>query len=55
MCIKKIRDGESVTIHSDKTKDWDIAIIFMLKMLQKQLLHTIKKIENEIDFRCKMS
>ena len=21
MCIKKIRDGESVTIHSDKTKN----------------------------------
>jgi dTDP-glucose 4,6-dehydratase len=52
MCIKKIRDGESVTIHSDKTKkipgsrhyihaeDVAEAIYFILT----------KKLENEIDF-----
>ncbi len=52
MCIKKIRDGESVTIHSDKTKkipgsrhyihaeDVAEAIYFILS----------KKLENEIDF-----
>jgi len=52
MCIKKIRDGESVTIHSDKTKkipgsrhyihaeDVADAIYFILT----------KKLENEIDF-----
>ena len=39
MCIKKIRDGESVTIHSDKTKKFqDLVIIFMLKMLLKQFI-----------------
>ena len=52
MCIKKIRDGESVTIHSDKTKiipgsrhyihaeDVAEAIYFLLT----------RKIENNIDF-----
>ena len=52
MCIKKIRDGESVTIHSDKTKkipgsrhyihaeDVSEAIYFILT----------NKLENEIDF-----
>ena len=52
MCIKKIRDGESVTIHSDKTKkipgsrhyihaeDVAEAIYFILT----------NKLENEIDF-----
>ena len=52
MCIKKIRDGESVTIHSDKTKkipgsrhyihaeDVAEAIYFILT----------KKLENYIDF-----
>ena len=44
MCIKKIRDGESVTIHSDKTKKFqDLDIIFMLKMLLKQFILYLQK------------
>ena len=36
MCIKKIRDGELVTIHSDKTKKFqDHVTIFMQRMLQR--------------------
>ena len=52
MCIKKIRDGETVTIHSDKTKKFqDQVIIFMLKMLLKlYILLTDIIIKHETDF-----
>ncbi len=44
MCIKKIRDGETITIHSDKTKQFqDQDIIFMLKMLLKQFILYLQK------------
>ena len=32
MCIKRIRDGETVTIHSDKSKIPALDIIYMLRM-----------------------
>ena len=37
MCVRKIRDKEEITIHSDSTKKFlDLDTIFMLKMFQKQ-------------------
>ena len=61
MCIKKIRDGESVTIHSDKTKqipgsrhyihaeDVAEAIYFILtKKLKMKLIMVVLNVQNLI-------
>ena len=52
MCIKKIRDGEIVTIHSDKTKKIPGSRHYIHAEDVAQAIHFIlsKKIESEVDF-----
>ena len=52
MCIKKIRDGESVTIHSDKTKKIPGSRHYIHAEDVAEAIHFIitNKLEDEIDF-----
>ena len=52
MCIKKIRDGESVTIHSDKTKKTPGSRHYIHAEDVAEAIHFIltNKLESEIDF-----
>ena len=52
MCIKKIRDGESVTIHSDKTKKIPGSRHYIHAEDVAEAIYFIitNKLENEIDF-----
>ena len=52
MCIKKIRDGEIVTIHSDKTKKIPGSRHYIHAEDVAQAIHflLLNKIENEVDF-----
>ena len=52
MCIKKIRDGESVTIHSDKTKQIPGSRHYIHAEDVAEAIYFIltKKLQNEIDY-----
>ena len=52
MCIKKIRDGESVTIHSDKTKKIPGSRHYIHAEDVAEAIHFIltNNLENEVDF-----
>ncbi len=52
MCIKKIRDGDSVTIHSDKTKQIPGSRHYIHAEDVAEAIHFIltKKLDNQIDF-----
>tara|TARA_X000000368_G_scaffold294428_1_gene234241 strand:- start:549 stop:1580 length:1032 start_codon:yes stop_codon:yes gene_type:complete len=52
MCIKKIRDGESVTIHSDKTKKIPGSRHYIHAEDVAEAIHFIltRQIDNQIDF-----